>query len=316
MSELPPAVLAQEVAAEEIDRQIAATLAPPAVTPQPDPEAPADPATPPAPEPPADPPPPAEPVVDWEQRFRTVQGILDANERRYASEIKALKDQLAEATKPPPRPVEPAPSPITDKDREEFGPDLVDLAERVAKSVAAPLQAEIDRLNGTVAEQSQKLGTVTAETSASAETAFTTQLGELVTDWATLNVDPGFLKWCGEIDAYTGVPRLDLLQKAAADRAVTRAAQFFIDYKATHPAAPAAPAPASQGLEKLVEPSTARNGAAPAAPADASATKTWTAAEVGRFYSDLLRGAYAGREAEAETIEKQIDRATVEGRVQ
>jgi NADPH-dependent glutamate synthase beta subunit-like oxidoreductase len=63
--------------------------------------------------------------------------------------------------------------------------------------------------------------------------------------------------------------------------------------------------------EALVAPGRGKAGQ----PQQRSQPKVWNDVDIRKFYSDLRRGVYRGREAEADAIDADIIRANAEGRV-
>jgi hypothetical protein len=112
----------------------------------------------------------------------------------------------------------------------------------------------------------------------------------------------------------------DLLNQSAAELNANRAAAFFTDYlRSIAPPAPqpepmqqpAAPtAKPSDRLASLVQPDASGAGTAVS-----GEKKVWGRDEISRFYSDLSKGKYRGREEEADRINRDIVLAPQEGRV-
>jgi len=56
-------------------------------------------------------------------------------------------------------------------------------------------------------------------------------LDKAVPDWETINKDPAFLKWLGEMDPLTGIQRQELLNQAHKALDAPRVANFFNSWK-------------------------------------------------------------------------------------
>lgn len=319
---LPRAVQAQLDRAAELEQ---ALQQPPADPPQ-------ETATPPDPEPkeapPADPPkqetppkPPAAPPQDeaLAQAYRTLQG-------KYNSEVPALQRQLAERDRmfaemqrevaalkeQAARPAQPAPTEakVDPKDVENFGADLVDMVGRVAATAfaqqAAPLiqrfESVVNRLRA-VEEQVKGVG---QQQGATAEQLFYADLTRRVPDWETVNADPAWLAWLGEVDPVYGEPRQKALDAASAALSAERAAAIFNAYKATKaPAKPTRP----DDLSKQVAPPKSGGAAAPVA----AGPREWTRAQILAHYDRVRRGELTP-DVEAR-VEAEINAALAEGRV-
>ncbi|MGZ5183598.1 MAG: hypothetical protein ACXWCO_00700 [Caldimonas sp.] len=315
--------------AEALEKQ----LAPP--SPEGDPPAdnpPADPANPPAaaepPAAPAETPPAPEPpkveTTDWEHRFKTLQGVHDADQRRYQAQVQQLTDQVMTLTnqiaKLAEKPQATAPAPaVTDKDVETFGPDVVDLVKRASAAAVAEArslwEADKGRLEETIASLKTKTESAVENQAVTNRARYFDDLRRQVTDLDALQQDENFLAYCRAIDPIQGVPRQHALNRAFDDFDVQRTVAYYAAYKATLPPAPTPPAPPqpNRDLERQVTPS---GGAKPAVtPTDAAASRIWTGAEVDQFYTDVRKGAYRGREAEQAAIEAQIDQAAATNRI-
>ena len=264
----------------------------------------------------------APPSDDWEQKYRTLQGMFRAElnrqvdghlqqSRQRESELLTAVQQLQQdirQIREKPAAASAAPDP---KDVEAFGAELVEMVNRNAavqiagavQQALAEVSARLDRL-----EQQHQ---VTAKTAAmSAEQAFYAELSSRVPDWKSINGDPGFLTWLGQPDDLTGDERQQALDRASNSLNAERAAAVFLAYKATATPTPKPAARVSE-VESQVAPS--RSGAS-AAPADTT-PRLVSQQEVVKFYDDVRRGVFRGREQEQQQIEAAINRAIAEGRV-
>lgn len=317
---LPQAVQDQIDHADALMAQMNAAPAGQADTPQ-EPE-------PPAPQPPveehdpqAQAPQPAAQVPpvdsDWERKYRVLQGKYNAEVPRLTEQIQSLsaamtemQEQMRDAQKQ--RTEVEAKSLVTDADREAFGADLVNLAERIAKQQMLPLQAELQRVQQVNEQLQSQLQRNTEEVQVTSQQGFLAGLSRLVPEWETMNEDPAFLGWLQEQDPVFGVQRQDALDRAAARLDVKSAAAVFNAYKAVAEPAQVKPAKSPKDeLQSQVAPSRSRAGVAPEV--DAGATKIWTNNEIAAFYSNARQGHYTPEQAAR--IQADIDRAASEGRV-
>lgn len=259
---------------------------------------------------------------DWEQKYRTLQGMFRAElnrqveghlqqSRQRESELLTAVQQLQQdirQIREKPAAAAAAPDP---KDVEAFGAELVEMVNRNAASqIAGAVQQALAEVSARL-ERLEQQHQVTAKTAAmSAEQAFYADLTARVPDWKAVNVDPGFLTWLGQPDALTGDERQLALDRASASLNAERAAAVFLAYKAT--VTPAAqPVARASEVESQVAPS--RSGAS-AAPADTT-PRLVSQQEVVKFYDDVRRGVYRGREQEQQQIEAAINKAIAEGRI-
>lgn len=320
-TELPEQVQRALAEAEAIDEALAAQAAPP---PTDDPPPAPPPEEPPAPAPPPEPQAPPAPQVDWEQKYRSLQGMYERDVVQVRTqaqdldrELKELKAQKAEPPPPPPK-AEPEIPAVPQKDVEAFGEDLIDLIERRARVIAdartASLQQELADLKAQTVSVTEQVTNVTQAQVGDAKAKFFTSLSEKVPNWSTVNQDPVFHAWCASTCPYTGQPWQESINAAAADLDAERAATLFKTFLATQPTIPVPQPPAPQTdptLTAQIEPGQTRTTPPTTPPTE----KVWTSAEVNDFYKRLALGEYRGKEAEAQRIEAEIDRAAAEGRL-
>jgi len=343
---IPAAVLAQSQQADELHKQ--------AYNPQPDPNNPA-PDAPPAPQadtnnpapdaPPASPtfsqpvtqqvnpdpepdaPPPRSDKVEngsLEQKYWSLYARLQVAEGALQSEREAnaaLRGMLATMQAAPAQPSEPAPRApavnlITEQEREEWGPEMLNVVGRAAREelmpVVQPLLEEINQLKQQVRSQ----GTFVAK---SARQSMYDFLGKELPEWRDINKKVEFKQWLGLQDPLSGAKRQDMLNAAFEANQSPRVLAFFQEFLRGHQNAPTAgqqqaatPAPKTS-LDSLAAPGRAKTAAAPEAPAPAK--PIYTAAQINQFYRDSAQGKYRGREEEKNRIEQDIFLAQSEGRI-
>lgn len=319
---VPTQVAAQAEAARKLQEELGKPLADPNNPPK-DPAPSADP--PPAP---ANDPKPSPAADDWQHKYRTLQGMFNANIGKLQKELDELRAENATLkAAPSPAPATP-PVPatqdkyVTDKDEQEFGADTIDLIRRAAREeFSGQLAAERDRvarleaaLAAVQTDVVPKLNRVAEASQASAEQTFWSTLQANVPDWKAINDNPDFHTWLLEEDLMTGKTRQAHLELAQQAGDVRRVAAFFTAWKgmntpASPPPAPK-PTPAASELEKQVVPGRGR-GTDPAP----TEKKTYTREEVAQFYRDSTAGKYVGREQEKAQLERDIFLATQEGRI-
>lgn len=312
---LPKAIQAQVEAADQLVAQMNGEAPTPDVDTQHQIEAPE------APEPEEAPIPqavatPAPPAPDpWETKYNVLRGKYDAEVPRMNQQLRELAQanqklmEEMEALKNK-RTTEASNSLVTDADKEAFGPDLVDLAERVARKNLMPLQEELARIreeNATLRQQVERTGNDVQHT---AQGAYFTRLTALVPEWQEMNEDQGFLQWLGQVDPVFGEERQAGLDRALARLDADATAAVFKTYQSTLAPQAKKPNPKDE-LQRQVAPTRSRVATTPAA--DDSSQKYWTEQEIYQFYDAQRRGAYTM--AEADRIANEIDRAVAEGRI-
>lgn len=266
---------------------------------------------------------------DWESKYNTLQG-------KYNAEVPALRqsnqqlsdavsgltarvDQLISAPKQeapaPDLTVAPA---LSEKDKDEFGADLVAMVARISNEAATAACARMEK----VFQQEAKL--IHSKLDNTQHTVGQTQLASFaekvsaqVPEFNTRNGDAKFIAWLdNERESFSNATYGELLQKAAVDQDVPRVVRIFETYwgSSNAPAqAEAAPVvSAANSLASEVAPAAARGTATPQT--TGNAPKIWTTSMVTKFYADQQRGLYKGKPQEVEVIEADIFAAQREGR--
>ena len=257
--------------------------------------------------------------VDWEHKYKVLQGKYNAEVPRLHKEIKALKkekeDLLAriqlleqmvmqmQATQmqaPAPTP-QPTPTEEVEDDdlkalKENYPEVYNALQKLLSKQVATEIKPQIEQV---------------------AEQTFYTQLSALVPDWQTINVDPKFLAWLNQVDPVSGYTKHQLLRMAYEERDAVKVARFFQAYKqeqqqqvsaeeaSTTPTTPSTP-PAT----KAAAPPHRRTAANPARRTN---KRVYKQSEIEAFYRDAALGKIPPDEWR--NLEKELVAAVVEGRV-
>ena len=189
---------------------------------------------------------------------------------------------------------------------------MIAMVQRYAESTFGALSQQFGTaftaLESRLVNLEKGLTGVTQQTTLSLEQAYWAELERLVPDLDAVNTDEAFLAYLSEVDPVFGVPRQAGLAQAEKSMDAKRVAAIFNGFKAARQPKSSPPNP----LASQVAPSTAASAAPQSAP---QSTAPVTMAAINKFYDDLRRGKYAGREAEAQQIEDQINRAAAEGRV-
>lgn len=320
---LPKQVQAQLKELEKIEQQLANGSNPAPADPAPadDPkpaEPPADPVPAPADPKPVDTKPtPADPAVadeKWEQKYKTLKGMYDAEVPRLHAELRDLKATV-ESLRKQPEPAEPtkpaAPTKlVTDADVEAFGSDLIEVQRKVAREVAAEFRSELDSLKAENAELRKQIGDTGTKVT---EASFETRLHRLVPDFEAVNTDPAWIAWLEEVDPMLRGPRKMAAQVAFSNGDAEGVAHYVSLFKAA--TAPAAVEPASQKAEELerqIQPS--RNNAA-SAPVASPKGRTYTTADINKMFKQVTDFGVRGEIDKARKLEAEIDAAYMEGRV-
>lgn len=262
------------------------------------------------PEPVAPPAPAPAPAEDFEAKFKTLQGMYNADvtrvrqqvgeQARTIGQLNAAIEELRARTAEPAANQGPDP-----KDVEEYGERMLDMVQRYVANHTAKLEERVGALE-------RQVTGVTQETAQTREQAFYTLLDQLVPPWREINVDPRWLAWLDEEDEVYQVPRNAALMNAYKLWDARKVASIFKAFVKSLPPPPAQP-PAPPSLENQVAPSTAAS--APPVPTAAVAKPILSSKAIDKFYRDQARGLFKGREAEEAAMEAVIDAAVAEGRV-
>lgn len=236
----------------------------------------------------------------WEQRYRSLDGMIKARDRQ----IDQLHELIAgmQQAKPAEPPKEQPSSLVSEKDVDAFGADYIDLARRVAREEN---QAYIKQLESQLDEFKGQLGKVSKTAALSAQDRFENSLTTRVANWRTTDSDPKFIEWL------QGSPvRHRNFADAVQAHDIEGIAYFYESFAPVAAAPAAAPAKqtAKQQLERQIAPSK-QSVQAPAA--TDTEGKVWTRSEITDTYSNKKR--YAADEFSK--IEREIANAQREGRV-
>ena len=243
---------------------------------------------------------------DFEQKYRTLQGIFNAETAKLrqqlaeqADQMKNLQEQLVNERAAH----EPKVDFGTDEDRANFGSDFVELVERGVQARTVEYQKEIAGLKAQVAQMNDQLRRVGQDAEVSRHAAYLADLDNLCPNWRTQNNDPSFLSWLNEADPISGMVRKDILTRYDAEFNAQQVANIFKAFsgasKAQKKAAPT--------LAQQVSPTRGHSTQS------ASTKRSYTQAEITAFYDAWRRGMYTDEKGQA--IEKDIELAYAEGRI-
>lgn len=264
----------------------------------------------------------------YAQRWRSLQGVYNATKRQMdeaQQRIVNLEQLLSQMqSEQMDSSIPKAAKHVTDKDKTEYGEDMVEFARRVSREEVAPLaqavkmlMSKIDQLQGVV----PVVQNVAAAQAKSAHDMFYEALTKRVPDWQTVNENQKFHDWLLSDDPLSGLQRQTLLTDAHNNLDLARVVNIFemgkqaLGLKPAEvqvAAATAAKAATASKLEKQIAPGRASAGTAPPQQAE---KKMWTRADITKFYSDKMAGRFKGRDAEAQALERDIFVAQREGRV-
>lgn len=267
----------------------------------------------------------------YEQRYKTLQGMYNADVSRlrsansdYERRIEDMEKLLASLSNSQPTQNADGGVPqkyVTDTDLEEYG-ESIDMMRRVSREELSGVTGKLSELenaikqlnvslNGSVLPQVQN---VAKQQAMSREDKFWSDLSDRIPNWQQINNDQAFQSWLLEVDPLTGTTRQTFLENAQRDLDVNRVAAFFTAFtgdKGTPVDTNAQSNRSASELEKQVSPGRSRSAGTPAN----QSAKTYTADDIRKFFSDVQKGKYKGRESERDRIERDIFTAQREGRI-
>jgi hypothetical protein len=256
----------------------------------------------------------------WEHRYNSMKGRYEKDTKRLSDDIANLHRLLAEM-----QTAQAAPAQsdvrferlVTPEEEQDYGSELLGVVGRKAKEELTP---EIKALKSQIAQLQGQLQGVAQQSQLSAREKMYQSLDDQVPNWRDLNSDPEFLSWLNLPDMYSGAIRKELLNAAYQRSDAARVAAFFkgfiADEAATNPVGQVSERPAVENSKRPSLESLAAPGRAKTAAASAPVEKPYfTRAEISKFFSEVNRGVYRGRDEEKGRIEKQIFDAQREGRI-
>lgn len=267
--------------------------------------------------------PDTKPQDTWEQKYKTLQGMYNAEVPRMKAENRELNSRVAQMEQllstmstqatAQPESVDPL---ITDKDREEYG-DSIDVMRRAAREEVAAANARVANIEQQIMQMQTsvvpQINQISHAQAQSAEQSFWADLSSKIPQWNDINNDPDFQSWLLEIDPLTGIARQTYLEDAQNNLDSNRVAQFFRSWQEANgaPVAQTNRKVPSDQLEKQVAPGRGRSGANTMP----SEGQTYSPADIEGFFDAVRKGRYKGREEERGRIERDIFAAQREGRI-
>jgi hypothetical protein len=187
---------------------------------------------------------------------------------------------------------------LTEQDEQNFGRDLLDVAQRSALQAAAPY---LQNLEQQTIELQRRLAM-------EARRNLDQRVEAVVPDYRERDQDPRFHEYLREIDPLSGRPRQVLLNDAIASGDAARIANFFYGYDGSASARQGS----GQGAPRASSP---RARSHPSTSAGPSGQPVFTRPEIAALYAAHRRGAYKGREEEWARIEQSIIEAARTGNI-
>ena len=259
-----------------------------------------------------------------EQKYKTLQGMynaevprLHAEKRELVNRVQQLEQLITSMNATPANSQAPAQKLLTEQDEEDYG-DSIEVMRKVFREEISSKNDEVSELRqlvrqmqGTVVPQVHQLSQNYA---VSNEQRFWADLQTAVPDWQEVNGNKEFQSWLLDVDPLTGISRQTYLDDAQRNLDVTRVANFFAAWKGLtgeHNARTQRESQSASELERQVAPGKGRSGGAKSQ----GEAKTYTSEDIKKFFADVQKGRYKGKEAERDRIERDIFAAQREGRI-
>lgn len=265
--------------------------------------------------------------LTYEQRWRSLQGMYNADTTRLRAENNQMNQRVSQleqliSSLSAPQQGQPAQGTaarlITDKDTEEYG-DSIDVMRRAAREELSEAYREIADLKRTVMQVQTnvvpKVESVVQRQALTAENTFWSELSAIVPDWREINADRGFHSWLLEVDPLSGMNRQVYLDNAQGQLDAYRVGEFFRTWQSSNgnSAAQQTRNVTATQLEKQIAPGRGRTTAS--ASTTGNDAKSYSRVDIAKFFDDVRKGVYKGKEQERDRIERDIFAAQREGRI-
>jgi len=251
---------------------------------------------------------PAPKEVDWEQKYKTLQGMQQAearSSRELKQQFEALQAEVAEMRAVPVS----VKSLVTDEETVEFGADLLDVQRRIAQEELTPVLAQLEKIRQENKDLREQLGQTEAQVASS---SFEQRLAAAVPDFNEVNADPRWVAWLDEVDPMIRAPRRTVAQ-AAYERGDAEATAAYVNlFKSLIKPASVAQSKANSELQSQVAPPKSSSNAS--APAN-SQVLTYTEAEAGQLFDKVGLLYRQGKTEEASKLDAELTLAYHQGRV-
>ncbi len=266
---------------------------------------------------------PSDEIRRLAHQLGTVQGRLEAATTQNQQLLGRVEELSRQAPTPAPTP---APAPvvqlITDKDREDYGDDLLGLIARAVQQAIGTRFDDIGNrlagLEGRIGNTQQQVKSVQEVAQQSVAEKYIARLTAEVPDWEVINEDPDFIDWLNKKDILAGKTRFAVLEDAhnrAETETVVHIFRLYKQEKGTGTPAPT-PAPPAPAPASHIDPNTL---AAPATtpptppPTNPPVGRIWSKDEVDKLYEDKQKGRITLTDFDKQ--EKEYFKALAEGRV-
>jgi hypothetical protein len=251
------------------------------------------------------------PEETWQQKYRTLQGMYDAEVPRLHAKVKELETAITQlrtqqAEKPVERTEPSKKSLVTDADVETFGADLIEVQRKVAREVAAEFETRLEAL---AAENAKLRDELIQTDSRVGEVSFDQKLRYLIPDFDQINNDPKWIAWLDEFDPILRSARRTVAQDAYARGDADGVAYYVKLFRDTQ-AAPQIDTRQSE-VERQIQPTRTATAQTPVS----QKGKIYTTRDVEKMFQKVAELTRTSKFEEAKKLEAEIDAAYLTGRV-
>jgi hypothetical protein len=248
---------------------------------------------------------------DWEKRYKNLRASRDENLWKTKTQltsaletINRLQGELGKLQKEQPS-VDPLAGVFTQEDTDTLGEATVEAMRKAtlkATEVATgPLKQQLEYERAKRSEQDRAL---MEQSKQEAYNIFLSRVSTAVPIWEAFNYDPYLAKFMEDPD-YDGTPRKNYFHSAEAQGNSALIIRYMKEFEASTKVK-------SDALASKVAP--VGDLGSSQAPQQKAAGEQISRAYIDKFYDDVTRGRYRGRQKEADAIEAAIDKAVMEGR--
>ncbi len=268
----------------------------------------------------------------FEQKYRTLQGMYNAEVPRLRQQLKQSEDRVEGLEKllatMQSMPTQANPDTMTqaqyekllsEQDVADYG-ESIDVMRKVSREEYLPFMQKIAELESTIKNLQTnvvpQVNNLANQQAQSREQAFWSQLTTSVPNWQQINNDADFQTWLLEQDPLTGVTRQSALEQAQRSLDVGRVTRFFEVWSNLNGGGNVAQntrnGSVNAELQQQISPGKGRSSKAPTG----SEGKVYSPDDIKAFFDNVRKGKYRGREAERDRIERDIFAAQRDGRIQ
>jgi hypothetical protein len=245
-------------------------------------------------------------------KYNSEIGPLNAQVRQLTEELTRARAEAQKALTPPPAPA----SLLTEEEIRDAGPELVEVIGKKAREIAESLvSAKMAELQGKLDALGSQVDGLNHSAHTTARERFTRYMDTNLPGWRKQDVDPAFIGWLQQEDAFSGVVRQTILRTAIQDERFDRVKTIFEGYvKETADVAQAGkggtPRPK---LDTLAAPSGGRGRTTAIVPNDAP--EAMSGEEVRDFYRKLAQPNHGIPAAEVTAMKARIHAAANAGKI-